>query len=127
MTTSDGSVGATVKVVDHGPNGLRWNLVILGDGYRAGELGTYHADVQNFLNTLVATPPFDELWCGINVHRVDVTSTDSGADDPTACAGGSPVPGRATTRPSCSPPGGAHEGADRRPRARAARPDRGRR
>src|SRR5262249_14429377 len=29
--------------------------------------------------------PYDELWCGINIHRVDVVSTDSGADDPATC------------------------------------------
>ena len=58
---------------------------ILGDGYRASELTQYHADVQNILTTLRSTPPYDGLWCGINVHRIDVTSTDSGADDPTIC------------------------------------------
>ena len=31
---------------------------------------------------LRTTPPFDELFCGINVHRIDVVSTESGADDP---------------------------------------------
>lgn len=88
MSASDGFVGSTTKVVDHGPDNLRWNLVILGDGYQSTELTQYHADVQNFLTTLRGTPPYDELFCGINVHRVDVVSTDSGADDPTTCAGG---------------------------------------
>ena len=88
MSSSDGYVVGTTKVVDHGPDNARWNLVIIGDGYRATELTTYHNDVQNFLNGLRITPPFDELFCGINVHRVDVVSTDSGADDPIICAGG---------------------------------------
>jgi hypothetical protein len=88
MGTSDGSVGGVVKIADHGPDNARWNLVVLAEGYRAGELAKYHTDAQNFVDRLRATPPFDELWCGINVHRVDVTSTDSGADDPTDCAGG---------------------------------------
>jgi hypothetical protein len=87
MTASDGNVVGVTKVVDHGPDNIRWNLVILGDGYRSSELTQYHTDVQNFLVTLRATPPFDELFCGINVHRVDVASTESGADDP-GCAGG---------------------------------------
>jgi hypothetical protein len=85
MGASDGSIGATTKVVDHGPNGSRWNLVILGDGYRATEIAQYHTDVQNFLTAIRGTAPYDELWCGINVHRIDVTSTDSGADDPATC------------------------------------------
>jgi hypothetical protein len=88
MTTADGSVGGATKIVDHGPNNPRWNLVIVGDGYRASELAKYHTDAQAFVDAMRVTPPFDELWCAINVHRVDVTSTDSGADDPTTCAGG---------------------------------------
>lgn len=90
MGVSDGYVVGSTKIVDHGPNNLRWNLVIIGDGYRATELTQYHTDVQNFLTTLRATPPYDELFCGINVHRVDVVSTESGADDP-GCAGGAAV------------------------------------
>lgn len=90
MSAGDGYVVGTTKVIDHGPDSARWNLVILGDGYRVSELPRYHADVQNFLATLRTTPPLDELFCGINVHRVDVASTDSGADDP-GCAGGTPT------------------------------------
>jgi hypothetical protein len=88
MSASDGYVGAAAKIVDHGPDAARWNLVIVGDGYRSGEIGTYHTDVQNFLDRIYNTPPFDDLWCGINVHRIDVVSTESGADDPAECAGG---------------------------------------
>ena len=89
MTTADGSLLGTTKIVDHGPAASRWNLVILGDGYQASEMTKYHNDVQNFVNTLYATAPFDQLWCGINIYRVDVTSTDSGADDPSTCGDGS--------------------------------------
>ena len=85
MSSMDGYIGATVKLVDHGPNAARWNLVILGDGYRASELTTYHDDVRNFVDRLFSTAPYHELWCGINVHRVDVVSTESGADDPVDC------------------------------------------
>lgn len=82
MSASDGYVATTTKVVDHGPDNLRWNLVIVGDGYQVGELDTYHADVENFLATLRSTSPFDEMFCGINVHRIDVVSNQSGADIP---------------------------------------------
>lgn len=83
MTAADGYVVGTTKVVDHGPENARWDLVILGDGYKVNELNKYHQDVQNFVDTLRLTPPFDELFCAINVHRVDIVSTDSGADEPT--------------------------------------------
>jgi len=88
MSASDGYIVGTSKIVDNGPDSSRWNLVIIGDGYRDSELTQYHTDVDNFLTKLRTTPPFDELFCGINVHRIDVVSTDSGADDPPDCAGG---------------------------------------
>jgi hypothetical protein len=90
MSASDGHVVGATKVVDHGPDNVRWNLVIVGDGYRASELANYHTHVQSFLNRLSTTPPFNELFCGMNVYRIDVVSTDSGADDP-GCAGGPAV------------------------------------
>ncbi len=85
MSAADGFVAGMTTIVDHGPNDLRYNIVILGDGYRASEMAKYHADVQNFVAALHATAPYGYLWCGINVHRVDVVSTDSGADDPASC------------------------------------------
>lgn len=93
MGAADGFINGTQKIVDHGPNSQRYNIVILGDGYRTAELYKYHADVQGFVDTLRATAPFGDLWCGINIHRVDVTSTDSGADDPATCGDASPGSG----------------------------------
>ena len=89
MGTSDGFVIGTTKIVDHGPASQRWNMVILGDGYRASEMSKYHTDAQAFVDHLYGTAPFNELWCGVNVYRVDVASTDSGAADPATCGDGS--------------------------------------
>ncbi|WP_247538647.1 IPT/TIG domain-containing protein [Ralstonia pseudosolanacearum] len=88
MSTADGSVIGVTKIVDHGPDASRWNLVILGDGYQSAELATYASDALNFANTLAATAPFNTVWSAVNVHRVDVSSTDSGADDPAGACGG---------------------------------------
>jgi hypothetical protein len=92
MGASDGSIGATTKVVDHGSPSSRWDLVVLGDGYRANDLAKYHTDVQAFIDRIRLTPPWDELWCAVNVWRVDVTSTESGADEPTTCGGPGTTP-----------------------------------
>lgn len=89
MSTSDGFILGKVKVVDHGSDGQRFNIVILGDGYLASEQIKYKQDVDNFITTLRATAPFDTLWCGINIHRVDVVSNESGTDDPATCSDGS--------------------------------------
>lgn len=89
MTTSDGYVVGTHKIVDHGPNSQRFNIVIMGDGYQASEQAKLATDVQGFVDLLRATAPYTDLWCGINLFRIDVVSTDSGADDPGTCGDGS--------------------------------------
>jgi hypothetical protein len=89
MTTADGYIAGLHKIVDNGPNSQRYNIVILGDGYRASELAQFATDVRSFIDTFQATAPYDRLWSGINIHRVDVVSTDSGADDPGTCGDGS--------------------------------------
>ena len=89
MSTSDGYIVGSTKIVDHGPNLHRFNLVIMGDGYRASELAQFATDTDNFINALRATDPYPDLWCGFNVFRIDVVSTDSGADDPGTCSDGS--------------------------------------
>jgi hypothetical protein len=61
--------------------------VVLGDGYTAAQLPQYAADVTRFCDALLATSPFEATSAAINLFRVDVTSTDSGADDPAACGG----------------------------------------
>jgi len=84
----DGAVVGTAKIVDNGPDAERYNVVVVAEGYRAGELAQFAADARDLADTLAATAPFDRLMPGMNVHRLDVSSTDSGADDPAACADG---------------------------------------
>jgi IgA peptidase M64 len=87
MGTSDGKILGSTKIVDAGPASQRWNLVIASEGYRSSEMAQFSVDAQQFANTLLATAPFDRLRRAINIYRVDVTSTDSGAKDPTKCGG----------------------------------------
>ncbi len=96
MGTSDGAVGSTSKLVDHGPDATRWNLVIMSDGFTADEIDAYHVAAESFVTKLFATQPFRRMWCAINVHRVDVTSDESGPDEPATCADG--IPGAGVTR-----------------------------
>ena len=92
MSTADGRVIGTTKIVDNGPTKRRWNIAIMGDGYRQAELGQYAADVANLVNIFLGTAPFNTLRPGINVFRIDVASTDSGAGDPAACGGTGAAP-----------------------------------
>ena len=88
MSAADGMVVGTTKLVDHGPDSDRWTLVILSEGYQQAELPKFHTDADAFVTRLFATPPYAEMWCALNIYRVDVASTDSGADDPAACGDG---------------------------------------
>ncbi len=85
MGTSDGKVLGSTKIVDAGPNSQRWNVAIVSEGYRESEMAQFAIDAQRFADTLLAAAPFDRLRAAINIHRVDVTSTDSGARDPKNC------------------------------------------
>jgi len=92
MSAADGMVIGTTRIVDHGSPAARWNLVLVAEGYRQNELAQFANDAQQFVARLFPTRPFDQLQCAINVHRVDVASTDSGADDPVACGGTGATP-----------------------------------
>ena len=86
MSASDGIVHGVTKIF--GDQGPRWNLVLLSEGYRVGELTTFATDADKFVQRLIATAPFRELAPAINVFRIDVSSTDCGADDPVVQDGG---------------------------------------
>ncbi|MFE4023244.1 M64 family metallopeptidase [Streptomyces sp. NPDC059101] len=88
MTSTDGTIVGTTKILDHGSPLDRWNLVILSEGYRSDQLDNFHLRALELTTRLVQTPPFDSHAEAINVYRVDVASTDAGADDPDRCGSG---------------------------------------
>jgi hypothetical protein len=59
----------------------RVNLVIVGDGYQAAQLGLYAAHSQTTVSQLFNTEPFKTYVSVFNVFRVDVVSIDSGVDN----------------------------------------------
>lgn len=71
-------------VRNNGPSANRIDIVVLGDGYTAAELasGKYATDVDTMLQGLFAQQPYSEYRNYYNVRRVDVISTESGADHP---------------------------------------------
>ncbi len=75
------SLDPVTTLMDNGPTANRIDLVFVGDGYQAGQLGTYASDVDGILPVFFAKEPLDHYVAFFNVHRVDVTSTDSGVDN----------------------------------------------
>lgn len=90
MSAADGTVLGLTKIFDAGPPSARFNIVIVADGYQAGQMAQFQADADQIRDRLFLEPPFDrpELTCAINIYRLDVTSTDAGADKPNCSDGG---------------------------------------
>lgn len=68
-------------IINNGPTSNRIDLVLLGDGYTAGEMGTYASHVNTVVADFFAEEPIAAYATYFNVHRVDVTSNESGVDE----------------------------------------------
>ncbi len=90
MGIANGSVTGATKIVDQGADSSQWNLVILGDGFTSTQQGDFSDVVDSFTDILATTAPFSDptLWDRVNVHRIDVVSDETGADDPATCTDG---------------------------------------
>ena len=76
------SAESVTIVRNNGPSANRVDLVVLGDGYTAAEMGKYASDVETFVLAIFGVEPFKEYANYFNVLRVDVLSSESGADKP---------------------------------------------
>ena len=87
MTTADGAIIGTTQIRGSAPRNRAFNVVLLGDGFRAAEQAAFDTACTGLANAFLGTPPFNELAPAINIFRVNVSSTDSGADDPVGPGG----------------------------------------
>src|SRR5215470_15164954 len=81
------TVVATTKIVDNGADAANFVVVIACDGFTAAELPAFDTATQGFLARLQSTPPYDnpDVWGAMNFYRMDVTSPQSGANNPLTC------------------------------------------
>ena len=87
MTTADGAVIGTTQIFGTAPRNRAFNVVLLADGFTAAQQTAFDNACTSFLTAFRATVPYTDLLPAINVFRVNVRSTDSGADDPAAAGG----------------------------------------
>ncbi|MFZ6778828.1 M64 family metallopeptidase [Undibacterium sp. Ji83W] len=74
---------ATVTtIINNGPANAHMDVVFVGDGYTAAEMDKWHTDAQKVIDGFMADPLFSANRASMNVHRVDVASNQSGADEP---------------------------------------------
>lgn len=88
MSTADGAVIGSTQIYGSAPRNRAFNIVLLAEGFTAAQQAAFDGACTQFVATFRSTQPFDDLSPAINIFRVNVSSTDSGADDP-AAAGGS--------------------------------------
>ena len=69
-------------IINNGSAANRIDIAILGDGYTSSQMDKYKADVQNAMTQFFNNEPFHEYRDFFNVHRIDVVSSQSGADHP---------------------------------------------
>jgi hypothetical protein len=87
MSTTDGAVIGKTQIFGSAPQNRGFNVVLLAEGFTAAQQSNFDAACTAFKDQFIATAPFDELQPVINIFRVNVRSTDSGADDPAATGG----------------------------------------
>ena len=87
MSTADGAVIGSTQIFGAAPRNRAFNVVLLAEGFTTAQQNDFNNACTAFLNAFRGTPPFDELSPAINIFRVNVSSTDSGADDPVAGGG----------------------------------------
>ena len=118
MSTADGTVLGNTQIFGGAPRNRAFNVVLLADGFtrRAAERLQHRVLRRSSLRSS-ARRPSTSSRPAINVFRVNVTSTDSGADDPVA-GGGTGATARtyfdSTLRRQRHPPAAAvqhHDGA----------------
>ena len=69
-------------VQESGPPATKVDLLLMGDGYTAAEMGKWRADAKRLAETLFAVEPFKSRRRDFNVWAVDVASDESGISRP---------------------------------------------
>ena len=87
MGTSDGAVIGNTQIFGSAPRNRAFNVALLAEGFTLAQQNDFNNACTAFVTAFRATPPFDELSPAINVFRINVRSTDSGADDPVSGGG----------------------------------------
>jgi hypothetical protein len=82
LLDSSTDVGQLVTLQSSGPADQKIDLLFVSEGYTADQLDEFHADVQRAVSELAASPDWGAHFMDLNIHYVDVTSYESGVDDP---------------------------------------------
>jgi hypothetical protein len=76
------SAGALVPLLENGAPADKVDVLILGDGYTAGERGKFEKDARRLVDILFATSPFKERRADFNVWGLCPPAAESGISRP---------------------------------------------
>ncbi len=76
--------GAVWPVFESGPARDKVDLLVIAEGYTAGELPKFHADVKRLTDALFAREPYKSRRNDFNVRALDIASAESGVNRPNA-------------------------------------------
>src|SRR3974377_994395 len=74
------SQGTISEVISNGPTANRINLVVLSEGYTAGQLPQFLVDARTAVSNLLSTPPCGQYSNHFNAFASSVASVESGSD-----------------------------------------------
>jgi hypothetical protein len=72
------------EVAIHGEPAVKADLLVLGDGYTAAEMGAFHEDVRRAVDVLFAVEPFASRRSDFNVRAIETPAAHSGIARPRA-------------------------------------------
>lgn len=76
--------GPVFAVVESGPSSEKVDLLVLGDGYTAGQMAEYRDDVSRVAEALFSFPPFSIRRSEFNVWGVETPAPEPGVTRPRA-------------------------------------------
>jgi hypothetical protein len=74
--------GAVAALLENGPPHAKVDLLVVADGYAAGEQAKFEADARRLTAVLFDTEPFGSRKADFNARALFVASLDSGITDP---------------------------------------------
>jgi len=69
-------------VEKNGPPSVKFDLLFLGDGYKAEEMEKFHRDVDRYVEHLFSISPYKERRVDFNLWSIEVVSAESGISEP---------------------------------------------
>jgi len=77
-------VGRVWTLFENGPPQQKVDLVLLGEGYTAGEMNKFHSDARRLVDKLFSYEPFKSRKSDFNVRAIDLPAAESGVSRPHA-------------------------------------------